>query len=159
VAPSDVALQARPVDSVPVDAVDSDTQVGGRVVAVGVRAGEPMRERDLVTSSLVRGLGAGLVATPVRLADATAASLLAPGDVVDVLSSSDASVGGAAAAQVVASGVRVLVAGVASASSDAVIGSGGRDGALLVVATTPSQALDLAQAAASGHLSITLRPA
>jgi hypothetical protein len=130
------------------------------VLVVPVRAGEVLRTRDLVASHFVQGLGAGLVATPVRLADGTATSLLAPGDVVDVLAATVPDVGAAGSAEVVASDVRVLVAGVSSTTSDTVLGGTGSssDGGLLVVATTPQQALDLARAGASSHLSVTLRP-
>jgi pilus assembly protein CpaB len=156
---ADLAWSARPDDTLPSDALPHDVVAVGRVLTGAVRAGEALRTRDLVASSLVSSLGPGLVATPVRLADASAAALLGPGDVVDVLAASDAQVGDVGRAEVVASDVRVLVAGVSAATGDAVLGGTTRDGGLLVVATTPQQALDLARAGTTGHLSVTLRPA
>jgi Flp pilus assembly protein CpaB len=157
--PGDAALASRAIDVLPSDAMAVDAVTTGRVLVVPVRAGEVLRARDLVTSHLVAGLGPGLVATPVRLADGSATSLLAPGDVVDVLAATAPDVGAVGSAQVVAAGVRVLVAGVSTSTSEAVLGAtGSSDGGLLVVATTPEQALDLARAGAGSHLSVTLRP-
>jgi Flp pilus assembly protein CpaB len=63
---------------------------------------------------------------------------------------------------VVAADVRVLVApAAAGAASSALLGTApasSSGGALLVLATSPSQALDLARASAGGRLSVALRP-
>ena len=72
------------------------------------------------------------------------------GDVVDVLASSDHAA--AATAPVLATGVRVLAV---PNAADAV--SGLDDGALVVVATTPSTAAVLARAAVSARLSVVIR--
>ena len=155
----DVAAEPREADTLPADAVSPDDVLTGRVLATAVRAGEPVRTRDVVASRFVHGLGDDLVATPVRLTDGSASALLAPGDVVDVLAATGADTGAPGDARVVAADVRVLLAGVSS-TSDSVLGGTGTtsDGALLVVATTRQQALDLARAAAGSRLSVTLRP-
>lgn len=56
----------------------------GRVLAASLRRGEPVTDARLVGSSLAEGLP-GVVATPVRIPDASVAALLQVGDRVDVL--------------------------------------------------------------------------
>lgn len=110
---ADVPEQARSVDST----ADPTTLVGRRVV-VPLLAGDAVLARHLLTASLLAGYGAGTVATPLRLADASALALLRPGDLVDVIAASSVGAAGAASdsATVVASRVRVLLAGTAAAS-------------------------------------------
>jgi hypothetical protein len=80
----------------------------------------------------------------VRLAEPATAALVVAGDRIDVLS---ASPDGAATADVVAAGLRVL------AVPDV---SGTGDGALLVVAASRSAAARLAAAAVTGSLSVVV---
>jgi hypothetical protein len=86
---------------------------------------------------------------PVRVADAASVALLSAGDHVDVLAAGTAA-GGPAYATVVAADAAVLAVPTA-------VDAGG-EGALVVLATTPSVAARLASAAVSSRLSITLRP-
>jgi Flp pilus assembly protein CpaB len=123
-----------------------------RVHAGPVRRGEPLTDVRLVGRALVASLGAGTVATPVRIADPAAARLLEPGDVIDVLAASTRA-GGAGLAERVATGVRVLAV---PSPSDAAVSLD--DGALVVLATTPSTAAVLARAAVVGRLSVTIDP-
>jgi hypothetical protein len=104
------------------------------------------------------------VATPLRVADASATALVRAGDVIDVISAAagDGSDGITGSASVVASGVRVLVVPSRSSGADGSLfaSSGdvtGSDGSLLVVATTTTQALDIARAGVRGRLSFTLK--
>lgn len=145
----------RPATSVPAGAL---TAVPARaVLAAPVRRGEVLTDVRLVGPSALRGLGPGLVAAPVRVADAEEAALLHVGDVVDVLAARPAidDTGDTDdTARLVASAVRVLsvptpdhgpLSGVAS------------DGALLLVATTAPTAARLAASAVTDRLSVVLR--
>jgi hypothetical protein len=118
----------------------------------------------------------GLVSAPVRLADSQAAQLLQPGQRIDVLAASTAvgdagasgSASGAAsssagaatgsataAATVVAADVMVVAIPVAAAPAGggSQVDSLGVEGALVVLATSPLQARQLAQAEVTSRLS------
>jgi hypothetical protein len=60
----------------------------GRVLTGPIRRGEPLTDVRLLGRGLLAGQSDGLVATPVRIADADAAQLVSPGDVIDVLAAS-----------------------------------------------------------------------
>jgi Flp pilus assembly protein CpaB len=128
--------------------------LAGRVLAGPVRAGEPITDVRLVGRSLLEGYGDGLVATPVRIADAESARLLRSGDVIDVLAATAAAETGAGEARLVAAGVRVVV--VPRAEDSALGGGGFGEGALVVLATTPATATRLASAAVTSRLSLTI---
>mgnify|MGYP001406830052 CR=1 FL=1 len=149
---ADLVVVARPVDGLPADAVRTSDEMLGRLVAAPVRAGEPVRSRDVVGESLLAELGPGLVAVPVRLADEGVTALLQPGDVVDLVATRD---GGA---QVVAGGVRVLAVP-RSAASTSVLGAGSTStsGPLVVVAASTSAALALQRAEADGRVGVLWR--
>ena len=121
----------------------------GRVLAAPVRAGSPLTDVQLLSGSLVAGYGPGMVAAPVRIADAGAVSLLRVGDTVDVLA---AAPDGSAPTDVVASGAPVVA--VPTVDSD---GGPMGSGALVVLAVSPAVAARLAQAAVSAQLSLVLR--
>ena len=93
-------------------------------------------------------LDRGLVAAPVRLADAGTAKLLSVGSIVDVLAAD-----GEGQATIVADAVEVL--GVPAPDD----GFGGSDfgGALVLLAVTSRQAIELAARSAVGPLSVVLR--
>ena len=128
--------------ALPDGALTTVGDVVGRAVAGPVRAGEALTDVRLLGSGLVRT--PGLVATPVRLADPATASLLRAGDRVDVLAApTDGSV---AEAVTVAAGLEVLSVPAADNS----------EGALVVLAATPSAAARLAAAAVGSRLSVTV---
>ena len=135
--------------TVPAGIVRNVDDVLGRVVAAPLRRGEPVTDVRLVGASLIGTLDDGLVATPVRIADATVAQLLRPGDVVDVLA---ASTGRSAipAARTAAAAVRVLAVPATEDSGSF------ESGALVVLATTPATAALLARAAVTSRLSVTI---
>jgi pilus assembly protein CpaB len=85
-AAADVEPAHFPPDVIPAGALRPDASVTGRVLAAPMRAGEPLTDTRLLGPGLLSGYGPGLLATPVRIADADAAKLLSPGDVIDVLS-------------------------------------------------------------------------
>jgi len=101
----------------------------------------------------LEGLGAGLVAAPVRLADPGVAPLLHAGLRVDVLAAPESPTGSAdasgALARVIAHDVRVIAVRPPDAA-DANLGT------LVVLGVTPADARALAGAEAAGRLSVTL---
>jgi Flp pilus assembly protein CpaB len=155
-AAADLQRTELPRGLAPAGALVSAAEVVGRVLAAPVRRGEALTDVRLAGADLLTSRGAGLVAVPVRVADAASATLVTAGDHVDVLAAGSASAsasgsasGGAPSARVVAVDAEVL------AVPTAVQDSG--DGALIVVAATPSVAAGLAAAAVSSRLSLTLR--
>lgn len=151
---SDLALAERPDDAVASDAVRDPADLRGRLLVAPVRAGEVLRQRDVVGSTLLSALGDALVAVPVRLADDGVAALLQPGDVVDLVAVHDGS------AAVVAAGVRVLAVP-RSAASTSVLGasSGSEGGSLVVVAASAADGLALQRAEAEGRVGLLWRAA
>ncbi|BEP14494.1 hypothetical protein acdb102_28050 [Acidothermaceae bacterium B102] len=145
---SDLTLARLPPSAVPAGALRSVDAAVGQTLAAPVRRGEPLTDVRLVGPRLVDALGAGLVATPVRLADAAVAGLLRPGDQVDVIAA-PADPAASVRTLVVAAGVRVLAVPPADVTAD--------QGALIVLATTSRVALRLAAATTGERLSVTLR--
>ena len=91
----------------------------------------------------------GLVAAPVRLADADVATLLHAGSVVDVLAAD-----GKGHAVVVAEAVDVIEV---PQASDEGLASASFDGALIVLAVSSAEATELAATSAVGPLSVVVR--
>ncbi len=150
-AAADLEVRALPEALVPLGVLQPGDETVGRLLTGAVRTGETLTDVRLLGPSLVDGLGAGAVATPVRVADAGVVGLVRPGDRVDVLATPatlDAEVG---ATHVAASGVIVV------AIPDPSTPGGFGDGALLVLATSPQTAADLAAATVTSRLSITVR--
>lgn len=176
---ADVAPVGLPPGAVPAGALRPGAAVLGRLVAGAVRRGEPLTDVRLLGPALLASFAAGLVAVPVRFADATAAALLRPGDRIDVLAAptsepatplpdatsaplpdatssppSRASPAPVPAARVVAAGVVVVLVATGDASA---LGNGALgDGAFAVVACAPDVARALAAAAATDRLSPAL---
>lgn len=149
----DLRTLALPTEVVPAGSAREPRSLLGRVVAGPVRRGEPVTDARLVGPGLTAGLATPeLAAVPVRLADPAAATLVRPGDRVDVLATtvegtSDQRPAGDAVQ--VAGGVRVLAV---------LPGRDAADGALLVLAATPAAARRLAAAAARQRLTVAVRP-
>jgi Flp pilus assembly protein CpaB len=138
----DLTSVAVPRALAPDGALTSAAAAVGRAVAGPVRRGETLTDVRLLGSGLLTG--AGLVAAPVRLADAATATLLHAGDRVDVLA---APAEGNGPANTVASGLQVLA--VPDAAADG-------EGALVVLAAPPDTARRLAAAAVRSRLSVTV---
>ncbi|MCW2726896.1 MAG: hypothetical protein JWN35_3817, partial [Frankiales bacterium] len=81
----DLVGTALPRAAVPSGAIADESQAVGRLLAAPVRRGEPLTDVRLAGARLLGREEAGLLAVPVRLADAAAAALLRAGDRVDVL--------------------------------------------------------------------------
>jgi pilus assembly protein CpaB len=153
VATGDLRLAHRPTGDVPHGALTTTAAAVGRPVSSAVRRGEVLTDVRLVGPGALRGLAAGTVAAPVRIADGESAALLHPGDVVDLLASSAAPDAPTGEARLVASGVRVLLAPRQQRSG---LTAGLGNGALLLVATSASTASRLAAAAVTDRLSVVL---
>lgn len=147
--PADLRLIELPPGFAPSGTLSATADAVGRVLAAPVRRGEPLTDVRIAGADLLSARASGLVAVPVRVADAASAALVTAGDRVDVLAAGSAP-GAAPSARVVAADAEVL------AVPTAVQDDG--DGALIVVAATPSVAAALAAAAVSSRLSLTLRP-
>ncbi|HEU4911824.1 MAG TPA: Flp pilus assembly protein CpaB [Actinomycetes bacterium] len=148
----DVATVRMDPGTVPDGALADEKDVHGRTVVSAVRRGEPLTDLRLVGPAAVDGLGPGLVAVPVRVADADEVRLVRPGDLVDVLAAG--ADGAGSSARLVASAVRVLTAPRTAANRfGGELGSGG----LVVLATTSQTAARLAGAAVTERLSLILR--
>jgi Flp pilus assembly protein CpaB len=145
--PDDVAIVEAEPGLVPEGALDPADPPYGRTLAGPVRAGEPLTDFRLVQSELLAGFGPGMVLATVRVADPAAATMLEPGDRVDVVGS-DPRGGGAT---VVASDVGVVI----PPSADDTLALG--DGAPIVLAMDQSTALVLADASVSQQLTVLLR--
>lgn len=162
VKPDDVRMVALPVAVEPTGVFTAMSDVLGHTTAGAIRSGEALTDVRLDRGSLggkadapLAPPGDGLVATPVRLADVQAATLLRVGERVDVLAATPSSSAAtpATSATVVASDVGVLSAPSSPDGANSTLDSATGDGALVVLATTPEQAKTLAQAQLTARLS------
>lgn len=158
---TDLATARLPPAVVPAGALRAGAPLAGRVLATAVRRGEPLTDVRLVGRPLLAVLAdGGLVAAPVRIADAASVTLLRPGDLVDVLSSG--APGGLAADGLVQAPAAASAVVVAAATTVLTMPTGGPEGlggegALVLLAVRPDVATALARAAVTGRLSYTLR--
>ncbi|WP_252375264.1 MULTISPECIES: flagellar biosynthesis protein FlgA [unclassified Nonomuraea] len=132
-----------PFDHPPSGAVR--TTRAGQVLATPMRKGEPLTDVRLLHSFR---LPPGMVAAPVRIADAAAVELITPGSTIGVLASWQEGL----PARQIASELTVL------SIPEPTRESGDDHGALIVLATTLTQAAELAAAQSGGRLSITINP-
>jgi len=146
--PDDVAVVESAPGLIPDGALDPSEPPFGRTLAGPVRAGEPLTDARLVQGELLAGFDPGTVLATVRVFDPAAATILEPGDRVDVVGSDPR---GGLTASVIASDVTVVIPPVA----DDTVTLG--DGAPVVVAVDQPTALALADAAVRQQLSVLLR--
>ena len=144
----DLSVSALPSDYLPPGAITTADAAVGRTITGAITAGEPLTLSRLVSTGPRTD---GLHTVPVRLADAEAVALLAPGSVIDlVLASGD---GGA---RVVAEGVQVVTVPQRAVSTG--LGGASRTaGSLIVVATDRRTAVTLAAAGTQSGLGVVLR--
>ena len=157
-APADLATVRLSPSSVPDGALTVPAAAVSRTLVSAARRGEPLTDLRLVGAGPRTASGEDdQVHVPVRIADAAAAALLRPGDVVDVLGASPAMDGtGGTPARLLASAVHVVTVP-ATDSGSGLRGLGGEDGALVLLATTSTTATRLAGAAVTDRLSLVLR--
>jgi Flp pilus assembly protein CpaB len=142
---SDADLVARdfPADLAPPDAAEA---VAGRVLAAPVGRGEVVTDARVVGPGLADAQPGDTV-LPVRLPDAGMATLLQPGDVVDLLATDP----GTGASTLVARDVTVL-----ATPRDVPDGpAGGSGGALVVVGASSQEAMEITSAALSQFLTVS----
>ncbi len=144
--PDDVRVVRLPRDAVPDGVATTTEALVARTLAAPVRRGEPISDRRVVGDSLVAGYAPGLVASPVRIDDADVVSLLRVGDRIDVYAAVSDDVDDAR--RVVTDAAVVTLPRIDDET---------HDGALVVLALTPTDAAALAQGSAEGPLSISLR--
>lgn len=145
---ADLRLERADPDLVPSGAATTVEALAGRTVAAPMRAGEPFTDRRVVGRALVGGYPGDVVAAPVRIQDAQAVSLLRVGDRIDVYSASGDQ---RLPAERVVSDVYVITLPAPD------LQAGSREGALVVLAVTDTEAARLAQAGAVTQLSVSLR--
>jgi len=145
---ADADLEVRRVTAADVPQGHLDTVDGltGRTLAAPVAAGQVLTALALVSARA--SAGPGQVVAPLRLADAGLATLLRPGDLVDVLAADEQ----AGQARVVARSVRVVTLPAPPDDSAA-----DTSGTLVLLAVSPASATELAQAAVTGPLTVTWR--
>lgn len=154
----DLAIAQVPAEYVVPGTIVSVDDAIGRTITGGIDAGEPVTQSRLVST---RPRDDGLHTVPVRLADAEAAELLAPGSIIDlVLTSQDRSAPDTASqgttGRVIAQGVQVVTVPRRATSSG--LGPGTRSaGSLIVVATDRRTAVALAAAGTQPGLGVVLR--
>lgn len=133
-------------EDAPSGAASEPAALLGRTLAAPVPEGQVLTDLALVSARTTTA--AGQVVAPVRLADAGLASLLHPGDLVDVIAAD----GQGTRARVVARAVRVVTVPVVDEASAAEA-----SGALVLVQVSAAAAPELAQAAATGTLTVSWR--
>ena len=144
----DLSVTALPSAYLPPGAVMTADDAVGRTIAGAISAGEPLTQSRLVATG---PRADGLLTVPVRLADAEAASLLAPGSVIDLVLASRGS-----APRVVAEGAQVVT--VPQRPTTTGLGGTSRTaGSLIVVATDRRTAVALAAAGTQPGLGVVLR--
>ncbi|MDA2809182.1 SAF domain-containing protein [Nocardiopsis sp. RSe5-2] len=159
VAAADLEVRTLPADAVPEGALRPGEEPVGGSLTGPVRRGEVLTDARLADSPAA-GYGPGAAAVPVRVADAEAAALVAPGDRVDLVAAppgpSEAPPGFApdtGRPPAVLAEDRPVVA--VPDPQDG--GAGGTGGAVIVVAAEGDEAAALAAASVRGGIALTIR--
>ncbi len=139
----DVVAHDWPADLAPPDAA---TTALGRVLAAPLGRGEVLTDARVVGPGLALAQP-GQTILPVRLPDAGMATLLQPGDEVDLVATDP----GTGASSIVAREVTVLATPRGVPEDPA----GGAGGALVVVGTCATEAIDISSAALSQFVTVS----
>lgn len=139
--------------AVPDGALQRPDLARGATLVSAVRRGELLTDVRLLGPGALDRLGPGLVAAPVRIADAESVRLLRPGSLVDVLAAGAIDGSSVGQARLVAAAVRVLTV---PRTSSGRFGSLG-EGSLVLLATTSATAVRLAGASVAERLSVVVR--
>lgn len=127
------------------------SDLAGKQLASPVLRSQILTTTQLLGQGLLAGAEAGSTAVPLRMADPASIQLLSPGQLVNIVKSSDGSYGTGAPSEVLAQAVAVLWTSGKGGQSSEWLGSGETEG-LVVVAASPSQAERLAGASSQGKL-------
>jgi pilus assembly protein CpaB len=144
----------------PASAARSPAGFEGSVAAVSIEAGEPISAARLLSRVLAEDPGhPGNLPMPLRLSDSAAASLLHPGNHINVIAATPAGAelaGSGASARMVAGDVLVLSL---IEEDTGIAGSGGASsgGRLALVSVAADQAEALAAAETGSHLTFTVQ--
>lgn len=141
---NDMTVVEFPMDVAPPGTSTDSESLLGQVVTVAVAPGEAITTTRLLGSR--PEAGQGMVASPVRLADAGVAGLLVPGDVIDVIAATPDG-----QARIVARDARVITRPIPPATF------GTQTGSLVLLSVTPQEATALAGVAATRELSAVLQ--
>jgi Flp pilus assembly protein CpaB len=153
--PDDVGLKDFAPASLPDGAVRRPTLAAGRTLDAPVCKGEILTDVRLLGAAFLDSYGDGLVAAPVRIADAESARLVRVGDVVDILAAGIGANGSAtSAARLVATATPVLTIPPEGDGPLGMTDTGA--GALVVVVTSSETAARLAAAAVTDRLSLII---
>ena len=147
VSASDLVLDRVAASDVPDGVLTDPLALVGKTLAAPVAENQMMT--PLIATAARTSVSPGHVIAPLRLADSALATLLRPGDVVDVI----AAEARAEQAAVIAAGARVVTV---TELPDEGVGPG-PDGALVLIDVDAQTAAVLAHAAASATLSIIWR--
>ena len=139
----DLVAQAYPVSLAPGGAA---TTAVGRVLAAPIGRGEVLTDVRVVGPALALAQP-GETVLPVRLPDAGMASLLRPGDEIDLVATDP----GTGLSSVVAREVTVLATPTGVADGPA----GGSGGALVVVGASAVESIDISSASLAQYLTVT----
>lgn len=154
----DLATVQFPEEAAPAALLNTAALIGRRA-AGPIPAGDPVTPSRLVGPDLLDP-GDGSVIAPVRLSDDRAASLLRPGDIVDVLAAQQSTIGSSATtqAETAVEGARVLAVPGTQTDGGSLLGGGRNDGGgLILLAVDDDAAARLAGAAANARLSVVIR--
>jgi pilus assembly protein CpaB len=151
----DVRLKNVAPASLPDGALRTRAFATGQTLDAPVRKGEVLTDVRLVGKTFLDSYGVGLVAAPVRIADAASVRLVRAGDVVDVLAAGAGADGSATSvARVVAAATPVLR--IPTVSESAFGSTDIASGELVVVVTSSETAARLAAAAVTDRLSLVI---
>ncbi|GAA1185705.1 SAF domain-containing protein [Pseudonocardia alaniniphila] len=139
-----LAVRHFPAALAPAGAVGEIPVADGRVLVGAARAGEPLTDVRLAGAGLSPAGSPGATAVPIRLADAGVAAMLVPGSRVDVVT-----VGARTDEPVVLAAAATVLAVLPE--------DGGTSGRLVLVATAPGQAAQVAAASLTEQVAVTLR--
>ncbi|MBT2514315.1 RcpC/CpaB family pilus assembly protein [Arthrobacter sp. ISL-30] len=127
----------------------------GKQLASPLRKGQIPTDAQLLGPGLLAGSQPGTAAVPLRMADPSSVQLVATGQLVNVVMTSDGEYGRVGASEVLATAVPVLWTSSQGGKPGQWLGTNETDG-LLVVAANPDQAAKLAGASTQGKLFFTL---
>lgn len=155
----DLRMVQVPVSLLPANGYGTAESIEGSRLAIPLAAGAPLLETMIIGPGLLAGSPPGTVAVPLRLNDASTATLLRAGQQVNVVLTEGNGFESAVTSQVLARSATILwTESSTEAGQDPMWGASGsgEDAGLVVVAAAPDVAESLAAGAQRGKLSVVL---